>query len=321
MKIIFAGTPQFAASALAALLKEHHVVAVLTQPDRPAGRGMQLTASPVKQLALQHGIPVLQPATLKTGEAQQAIAALDAEVMVVAAYGLILPKAALELPRHGCLNIHASLLPHWRGAAPIQRAILAGDSETGITIMQMDEGLDTGDMLLCRACPVTACDTANSLHDKLAGLGAECILEALRLLQQQRLAPVKQDDALATYAAKLLKSEAQINWNQDAQLIERAVRAYNPFPVCHSNFNGAAIKIWQAGLCADQQGEPGRVLAVDKHGITVACGKQALRLEMLQRPGGKALPVAQFLQAMPIKVGDHFTVNYNQPLGCRSLTT
>jgi len=321
VKIIFAGTPQFAASALAALLEEHQVIAVLTQPDRPAGRGMQLTASPVKQLALQHGLPVLQPTTLKTGEVQHSIAALDADVMVVAAYGLILPQAVLQLPRYGCLNIHASLLPRWRGAAPIQRAILAGDSETGITIMQMDEGLDTGDMLLHHVCPIAANDTAATLHDKLSKLGADSIVEALRLLQepglagispangnsQNRLTPVRQDDAAATYAAKLLKSEAHIDWRQDARQIERAVRAFNPFPVCHADFNGVAIKIWQAALLEGAHGEPGKVLALDKHGITVACGRDALHLEVLQRPGGKALPAVQFLQAMPVKPGDSFS--------------
>jgi len=323
MKIIFAGTPQFAASALAALLKEHQVVAVLTQPDRPAGRGMQLTASPVKQLALQHDLPVLQPATLKTEEAQHAIAVLDADVMVVAAYGLILPKAVLQLPRYGCLNIHASLLPRWRGAAPIPRAILAGDSETGITIMQMDEGLDTGDILLRRACPIAQNDTAQTLHDQLAGIGANSILEALRLLQepglagmsptggnsQNRLTGIRQDNGAACYAAKLLKSEAQIDWRQDAQQLERAVRAFNPFPVCHADFNGVTLKIWQATLQEGTQGEVGKVLAADKHGITVACGKNALRLEVLQRPGGKAQPAAQFLQAVPLKVGDSFSVS------------
>jgi methionyl-tRNA formyltransferase len=307
MKIIFAGTPQFAASALAALLREHQIIAVLTQPDRPAGRGMQLAASPVKQLALQHGLAVLQPATLKTAEAQQAIAMLGADVMVVAAYGLILPKAVLQLPRYGCLNIHASLLPRWRGAAPIPRAILAGDDETGITIMQMDEGLDTGAMLLRRACPIDNHDTAQTLHDKLAAIGADCIVDALRLLQEGRLAPVRQDDTAATYAAKLLKSEAQVDWRQDARQIERAVRAFNPFPVCQSNRNGVAIKIWQAALQEGVHGEPGKVLAVDKRGITVACGEDALRLEMLQRPGGKAQPAAQFLQAMPTKAGDRFS--------------
>jgi methionyl-tRNA formyltransferase len=309
MKIIFAGTPHFAASALAALLKEHQVVAVLTQPDRPAGRGMHLTTSPVKQLALHHGLPVLQPATLKTEEIQRTLAALDADVMVVAAYGLILPKAVLQLPRYGCLNIHASLLPRWRGAAPIQRAILAGDKETGITIMQMDEGLDTGDMLLSHTCPIGETDTAQTLHDKLAVIGSSSILEALRLLQEHRLMLVRQDNDAACYAAKLVKSEAQIDWRQDARQVERAVRAYNPFPVCHANLNGVTIKIWQAGLCAGQKGDPGRVLAVDKHSITVACGKDALILEVLQRPGGKAQPAAQFLQAMPIKAGDHFSAN------------
>jgi methionyl-tRNA formyltransferase len=309
MKIIFAGTPQFAASALAALLKEHRVVAVLTQPDRPAGRGMRLTASPVKQLALQHGLPVLQPTTLKSEETQRDIAALDADVMVVAAYGLILPKAVLQLPRYGCLNIHASLLPRWRGAAPIQRAILAGDNETGITIMQMDEGLDTGDMLLRNVCPIAANDTGQTLHDKLAGLGAGSIIEALRLLQEHRLKPVRQDNEAACYAVKLTKSEAQIDWRQDARQIERAVRAYNPFPVCHANLDGVTIKIWQARICAENQDDPGRVLAADKDGITVACGKDALRLEVLQRPGGKAQSAAQFLQAMPIKAGDLFSAN------------
>ncbi|MFZ2301943.1 MAG: methionyl-tRNA formyltransferase [Gallionella sp.] len=309
MKIIFAGTPQFAASALAALLGEHQVVAVLTQPDRPSGRGMQLTASPVKQLALRHGLPVLQPATLKTEEAQQEIAALDADVMVVAAYGLILPKAVLQLPRHGCLNVHASLLPRWRGAAPIPRAILAGDSETGITIMQMDEGLDTGDMLLRHACPIMPDDTAQTLHDKLAEIGANSIVEALRLLQESRLVPVKQDNDAACYAAKLLKSEARVDWHQDARQIERAVRAYNPFPVCHASLNGVPIKIWRAALCTGKHDVAGEVLVVDKHGITVACGKDALCLEVLQRPGGKAQPVVQFLQAMPVKVGDNFSVS------------
>jgi methionyl-tRNA formyltransferase len=307
MKIIFAGTPQFAASALAALLKEHQVIAVLTQPDRPSGRGMHLTPSPVKQLALQHGLQVLQPATLRTEEIQRSIAALDADVMVVAAYGLILPKAVLQLPRYGCLNIHASLLPRWRGAAPIQRAILAGDKETGITIMQMDEGLDTGDMLLRNACPIEATDTGHTLHDKLAGMGASSILEALRLLHEHRLVPVRQDNEAACYAAKLLKSEARIDWRQDARQIERAVRAYNPFPVCHADLDGVPIKIWQAGLCTGKQDDPGRVLAVDKHGITVACGKDALLLEVLQRPGGKAQSAAQFLQAVPVKAGDSFS--------------
>ena len=306
MKIIFAGTPHFAVSALAALHKEHQIIAVLTRPDRPAGRGMQLAAGPVKQFALQHVLAVLQPVTLKREEVQRTIATLDADVMVVAAYGLILPKAVLQLPRYGCLNIHASLLPRWRGPAPIQRAIQVGDKETGITIMQMDEGLDTGDMLLRHACPIEANDTAQTLHDKLAEMGASSILEALRLLQENRLIPIKQDNGAACYAAKLTKTEAQIDWQQDARQIERAVRAYNPFPVCHTRLKGAAIKVWQAVLCTDKRGKPGRVIEVNKRGITVACGKDALRLEVLQRPGGKMQPAEQFLQAMPVKVGEDF---------------
>jgi len=308
MKVIFAGTPQFAANALAALLNEHQVVAVLTQPDRPSGRGMQLTASPVKQLALQHGVPVLQPASLRNKQIQQEIVSLDVDVMVVAAYGLILPKEVLQMPHYGCLNIHASLLPRWRGAAPIQRAILAGDSETGITIMQMDEGLDTGNMLLSNPCPITPEDTAVTLHEKLANLGASSILDGLRLLQEHRLIPVKQDDTAATYAAKLLKSEGSIDWRLDARQIERAVRAFNPFPVCNTTFGGVSIKVWQAEL-VQQQGEPGMVLAADKRGITVACGKDALRLEALQRPGSKTQPAGQFLQALPVKVGDKFSLS------------
>ena len=309
MKIIFAGTPQFAASALAALIKEHQIVAVLTQPDRPSGRGMHLTASPVKQLAMLHGLPVLQPSTLKTEEAQQAIAQLDADVMVVAAYGLILPKAVLEIPRYGCLNIHASLLPRWRGAAPIQRAIMAGDVETGITIMQMDEGLDTGDMLLKKICEIAAVDTAQSLHDKLAGLGAQAITEALQEMECGQLHPEQQDTRQATYAAKLIKSEAQLDWNQDATQLERAVRGYFPFPTAYALFGETQIKILQASLGVAREATAGEVIAVDKERIQVACGKGVLALEILQKPGGKALSVAQFVQSFPIKAGDRFSTN------------
>ena len=290
-------------------MKEHQIVAVLTQPDRPSGRGMQLTASPVKQLALQHGLPVLQPSTLKTADAQQAIAQLDADVMVVAAYGLILPKAVLEMPHKGCLNIHASLLPRWRGAAPIQRAILAGDAETGITIMQMDEGLDTGDMLVKRICPIAPNDTAQTLHDKLADLGAQAICEALQLLQNEKLNPEKQDAQQATYAAKLTKSEAQLDWNQDAIQLERAVRGYFPFPTAYANFGEIPLKILRASLGNEEKAKAGTVLAVNKECVLVACGKGALALEVMQKPGGKALPAAQFLQSFPIKVGDCFSTN------------
>ena len=335
MKIIFAGTPHFASAALEALLaRQFDVVAVLTQPDRPSGRGMQLTPSPVKQLALQHGLPVLQPPSLKGAEIQRELAACAADVMVVAAYGLILPQTVLEFPKHGCLNIHASLLPRWRGAAPVQRAILAGDTETGITVMQMDAGLDTGDMLLKKACPITAHDNAKTLHDKLAALGAQAIVEALDLLEQNKLPRMPQDSALATYAAKLSKAEAQIDWAASAAHIANVVRAYNPFPVATATLNATPIKIWQASareslsgitpsgcenLCEARSGnslppesgvklaQPGTVLAVEKEGVIVACGQGALCLELLQRPNAKALPAAQFVRGYPVHPGDRLT--------------
>ncbi|MDR0481531.1 MAG: methionyl-tRNA formyltransferase [Gallionellaceae bacterium] len=304
MKLIFAGTPHFAAAALEALLAaDFEVVAVLTQPDRPAGRGMQLMPSPVKQLALKHHLPVLQPKTLKDEAAQRELAGYDADVMVVAAYGLILPPAVLSLPRHGCLNIHASLLPRWRGAAPIQRAILAGDAETGITIMQMDAGLDTGDMLLKKTCPIAADDNAQTLHDKLAALGAQAIVEALRHLHTLPREP--QDNAQASYAAKLDKAEARIDWQRDAEDIARAVRGYYPFPVATAVLHETPLKIWQASVCAGA-GEAGTVLAVGKDGIAVACGRGALRLEVLQRPNAKAMPAAQFVQGFAVQAGDRF---------------
>jgi methionyl-tRNA formyltransferase len=284
----------------------HDIAAVYTQPPRPAGRGQRLRPSAVQARAEALGLAVRAPSRLRDPAEQGAFAALGAEAAVVAAYGLILPQAVLDAPRRGCLNIHASLLPRWRGAAPIQRAILAGDKETGITIMQMDEGLDTGDMLLRHVCPIGTNDTALTLQDKLAEIGAAAILETLRLLQSNLLNPVKQDNDAASYAPKLTKGEARIEWRQDARQIERAVRAYNPFPVCHARLNGVAIKIWQAALCTDKRGDPGRVIEVNKRGITVACGNGALRLEVLQRPGGKAQPAEQFLQAVPVEVGDDF---------------
>lgn len=304
MKIIFAGTPQFAASALSALLEEHHIVAVLTQPDRPSGRGMQLTASPVKQLALQQGLPVLQPATLKSEEIQKQLAALQADLMVVAAYGLILPQSVLNIPAQGCLNIHASLLPRWRGAAPIQRAILAGDHETGITIMQMDAGLDTGDMLLKKSCTIAPDDTAETLHDKLSVLGARAIVEALREMQSGRLQALKQDDTLATYAAKIGKEEAILDWNRSAAELERTVRGYFPFPVANTSSNDTTIKILKAAPCPGGPAEPGTILGVDKDAIRVACRDGALALAVLQKPGGKPLHAAQFVQSFPLKAGD-----------------
>jgi len=307
VKIIFAGTPHFAANALEALLaSKHEIVAVLTQPDRPSGRGMQLIPSPVKQVALQHGIPVIQPLSLKPTEVQQQLAQIKAEVMVVAAYGLLLPKPVLQMPKYGCLNIHASLLPRWRGAAPIQRAILAGDPETGITIMQMDEGLDTGLMLLKKSCPIAPHDNAQTLHDKLALLGAEAIGEALSKLQSGNLNGEVQDSKLATYAVKITKPEAALDWNKSARELEQAVRAYNPNPVAYSSLNGTIIKIWQASALDIGKDEPGKVIEVNKQHIKVACGQGTLSIEVLQRPNGKALAVAQFIQGFIIKVGDRF---------------
>ncbi len=309
LKIIFAGTPHFAVAALEKLLaRQFEVAVVLTQPDRPAGRGMQLTPSPVKQLALQHGLPVLQPRSLKDAGMQHELAAFAADVMVVAAYGLILPQVVLQLPRYGCLNIHASLLPRWRGAAPIQRAILAGDSETGITVMQMDAGLDTGDMLLKKFCPITALDNAQTLHDKLAVLGAEAIVEALNLLAQSRLTHMPQDTALATYATKLSKEEAQIDWTDNAAQIACAVRAYNPFPVATATLNATPVKIWQASARPNPGGKPGTVLSSGKDGIIVACGQGTLCLEVLQRPNARAMPAAQFVQGFAVHPGDRFSL-------------
>ncbi|MEI7841404.1 MAG: methionyl-tRNA formyltransferase [Gallionellaceae bacterium] len=307
MKIIFAGTPAFAAHALKALLdKQFEIVAVLTQPDRPSGRGMQLKASPVKQLALEHGITVLQPPSLKGADIQEQLASYQADLMIVAAYGLILPKIVLEIPRLGCWNIHASLLPRWRGAAPIQRAILAGDQQTGITIMQMDVGLDTGDMLLKKECSITASDTSETLHAKLAELGASAILEALTLHQENKIQAKSQDNDLASYASKLGKEESQIDWSKNAQEIARNVRGYNPFPGAASVLNETQLKIWQASVCESKAGEPGEVLQVEKNALVVACGEGALSLEVIQKPNAKALPVTQFLQGFTVKAGDRF---------------
>ncbi len=307
MKIIFAGTPAFSARALEALLEAGHEVAlVLTQPDRPAGRGMQVTASAVKTLAQQYVLALLQPHSLKQSGLDTQLAAIGADVMVVAAYGLILPTAILSIPRLGCLNIHASLLPRWRGAAPIQRAILAGDRETGITIMQMDQGLDTGAMLLQRSIPIAPDDTAQTLHDKLALIGARCIVEALPLLQQGRLAATAQDETTASYAPKLEKTEAEIDWRLDAEQINRAVRAFNPHPGAHSRMHGTPLKIWQAEVAASAAGNPGEVVAAGREGITVVCGNGTLLLKMVQKPGGKKMNAGEFLAGYPLQPGDRF---------------
>ena len=292
MRIVFAGTPEFAAQHLEALLQAgYQVVAVYTQPDRPAGRGQKLMPSPVKQLALQRGLPVMQPATLRDAEAQHALAALQPDLMVVVAYGLILPQAVLDTPRLGCINSHASLLPRWRGAAPIQRAIEAGDSESGVTVMQMEAGLDTGPMLLKVRTPIGPSDTGGSLHDRLAALGAQAVVEAVARLQAGSLPGERQDDTLATYAHKLSKDEARLDWQRPAAELERLVRAFNPWPICHSSLTGDVLKVHAARLVPGQ-GEPGRILAVGKDGLTVACGTGALQLTRLQLPGGKPLDFA-----------------------------
>ncbi len=306
MRIIFAGTPPFAAAALKALTDAgHEIVLVLTQPDRPAGRGMKLTPSAVKQVALGLDLPVFQPATLKTPEAQAALRAADADVMVVAAYGLILPQAVLDLPRFGCLNIHASLLPRWRGAAPIQRAILAGDPETGITIMQMDAGLDTGAMLSKTKVPIHDADTAASLHDTLAATGAAAIVAALA--NYVSLVPAAQDDARATYAAKLSKDEARLDWGQPADTLARVVRAYNPAPCAWTLLDGAPLKIWSAQVVADPAnpdgGAPGVVVRAEANQLIIACGKGTLALLEIQPAGSKRMTTAAFLAGRPLSPG------------------
>ena len=306
MKLIFAGTPVFAAQALAAILAAgHEVLLVLTQPDRQSGRGMAVHASPVKELALASGIDVFQPPTLKDAAAQQRLRDVGADAMIVAAYGLILPQAVLDLPRLGCINIHASLLPRWRGAAPIQRAILAGDSETGVCIMQMDAGLDTGAVLHRASLPIADDDTAASLHDKLAELGARLIVEALA---KAPLTPSPQPALGATYAAKIDKAEAWLDWCLPALQLARQVRAFNPFPGAAARVGGSSIKVWRADVATIEGAlaDPGTVLAADKAGLVVACGQGALRLSELQKAGGKRLPVAQFLAGAPINAGTRF---------------
>lgn len=293
MRLVFAGTPDFAATALNALIEAGHtIVGVYSQPDRPAGRGRKLQPSPVKQVALDNGIPVFQPETLKTPEAQRELADLKPDVMIVAAYGLILPKAVLEIPTHGCLNIHASLLPRWRGAAPIQRAIAAGDAETGITIMQMDEGLDTGAMLLKSLTSIEDSDTGGSLHDRLADLGGKAIIKALELLQKGELSGEVQNDELACYASKLSKTEGHIDWAADAKAIERLVRAFNPWPGTYTDLGDQRIRIHEArALVTASDAFPGTVVHRDRDGIDIACGNGTLRITRLQLPGSRAQSV------------------------------
>jgi methionyl-tRNA formyltransferase len=298
-RIVFAGTPEFSVSCLSALLNSsHEICAVYTQPDRPAGRGRKLTASPVKQLAVEHQIPVYQPQTLKTPEAQAELRALAPDMMIVVAYGLLLPKAVLEIPKLGCVNVHASLLPRWRGAAPIQRSLLAGDTETGITLMQMDVGLDTGAMLKKATCEILPNDTAETLHDRLAKLGADLL--AANIDDLENLPTTAQNDDLATYAQKLNKVEAQLDWQQNAVYLARQVRAFNPYPIAQADIAGETFRIWAAEVLAEAATvAAGQIQAVSRAGIDIATGEGVLRVLSLQQAGGKAIAVRDFLNSRP----------------------
>lgn len=303
LKIAFAGTPDFAALHLAALIQSRHeIVSVYTQPDRPAGRGKKLQSSAVKQVAMSAELEVRQPQSLNDANEQQALAALDADILIVVAYGLLLPKTILNTPRLGCVNVHASLLPRWRGAAPVQRAIEAGDSETGITIMQMEEGLDTGDILLSRACQIQADDTAASLLERLEAIGPTTLLEALEKLAHSEITPTPQDDSAATYARKLSKQEALIDWTQDAHVIERRVRAFNPNPMAYTLLDGEPMRILRATAeVLDHSQPPGYVLSTDAN-IHVACGEgTALAIELMQLPGKKPMPAKEVLNGSRVR--------------------
>jgi len=298
LKIIFAGTPDFAARHLDALLaSEHQVVGVFTQPDRPAGRGNKLTSSPVKVLAHTHDIPVFQPKSLKPEENQHLVADLQADIMVVVAYGLILPKAVLAMPRLGCINVHGSLLPRWRGAAPIQRSLWAGDTETGVTIMQMDVGLDTGDMLHKLSCPITAEDTSASLYEKLAQLGPQGMLLTLDLLASGNARPEVQDEALVSYAEKLSKEEARLDWSLSAAQLERCIRAFNPWPMSYFMIEEQPVKVWQATVLPHQNKQPGEIVLADKQGIQIATADGVLNLVSLQPAGKKAMSAQDLLNS------------------------
>ncbi len=299
MRIVFAGTPEFAVASLRAAARHHEVVAVYTQPDRPAGRGRGLAPSPVKLEAIARGIPVLQPESLKDEAAQQQLRDLQPDLMVVVAYGLILPKAVLAIPTHGCWNVHASLLPRWRGAAPIQRAIQTGDAETGVCLMQMEAGLDTGPVLLRQHTPIQPGELGGQLHDRLAEMGAQVLADGLGLLRAG-LKPIAQPqpEAGVTYAHKLDKAEARLDWSADAVALERTVRAFNPWPIAEASLAGERVRIHGAVALADNQGQaPGTLLAAGREGIDIACGEGALRLRVLQREGGKAITAADYLNA------------------------
>lgn len=300
MYIAFAGTPELAATILATLLEKsrHHITMVLTQPDRPAGRGRKIISSPVKMLALENDLTVLQPSKSELITLEKKISEVD--LMVVTAYGMILPENILNAPAHGCINVHTSLLPRWRGAAPIQRAIQAGDNETGISIMQMDSGLDTGPVLLQKKCPINSSDTSGSLHNKLADLGSECLLDVLEAIASGNIKVTIQDESQANYANKITKSEARIDWSQAATNIDRMIRAFNPAPICHTELAGMPLRIWQAKvLDNDSTSTAGKILSCDKAGIDVATGSGVLRILMLQPQGKRAMSVADFLNGNP----------------------
>jgi len=308
MKIIFAGTPDFAVSPLEALHKDHEIVAVFTQPDRKAGRGKKLTPPPVKVAAQSLGIPIFQPSSLK--DQQEVIAGFNADIMVVVAYGMLLPQSILDTPKLGCLNIHASILPRWRGAAPIQRAIQEGDAETGVSIMRMELGLDTGPVYQVLKTPINSTDTSASLHDKLAVLGSQGICETVALLEKEPLTkPAQQDDAQSNYAKKITKQEAVIDWSMNATEIDKKIRAFTPWPICQTAHSGVRIRVWKARVLTQNTPQPqpnGPIIAVNDDSIDVQCGKNVLQLETLQRDGSKPLNIREFCNGYPLTIGDQF---------------
>lgn len=314
LDIIFAGTPEFAAKHLEYLVaNNYNIIACYTQPDRPAGRGKKLQPSAVKQIALDHDIPVCQPHSLKTEDALTELSAWNADLMIVVAYGLLLPKEALEAPTHGCINVHGSLLPKWRGAAPIQRSVLTGDTETGVTIMQMDVGLDTGDMLLVEKCDITAQDTSGTIYEKLQLIGPEALTKTVDAIAAGNLTPIEQDNAQATYAHKLIKQEALIDWTLPAIEVERAIRGYQPWPVAYTTLNGNTVKILQAEMVTASSKPAGEIISADKTGITVATADGAINITQLQPQGKKPMSVTDFINGRAdwVKPGTNLLVDAN----------